>query len=105
MRAEYAWLLAAIPAGMFFVLAPFGRYLPRKGDYLGVLAIGTSFVLFFFVLYNFLHRGEAAWPITSDIKWSDIGGFHLRMGIYVDQMTILMLGVVTSVSVMVNIFS
>src|SRR5258708_2225709 len=103
MRAEYAWLLAAIPAGMFFVLAPFRRYRPRKGDYVGVLAIGPSFVLFFFVLYNFLHRGPAAWPITADFKWStipgavgqsgiEVGGFHLRMGIFVDQMTILMLG-------------
>jgi NADH-quinone oxidoreductase subunit L len=105
MGAEQAWLLAAVPAGMFVVLALFGRLLPRKGDFLGVLAIGTSFVLFFFVLYNFLHVGEANWPVTRDIKWSDIGSFHLRMGIVVDQITIVMFGVVTTVALMVNIFS
>ena len=48
MGAEEAWLLAAIPAGVFFLLAFFGRALPRGGDYLGVAAIATSFVLFFF---------------------------------------------------------
>ncbi len=105
MGAEQAWLLAAVPAGMFIVLALFGRLLPRKGDFLGVLAIGTSFVLFFFVLYNFLHVGEANWPVVRDIKWSDIGAFHLRMGIVVDSITIVMFGVITTVALMVNIFS
>ena len=105
MGAEQAWLLAAVPAGMFFVLAFFGRLLPRKGDYLGVLAIGTSFVLFFFVLYDFLHTGEENWPIINTIKWSDVGDFHLRMGIFVDQITIVMFAVVTTVALMVNIFS
>ncbi len=105
MGAEQAWLLAAVPAGMFFVLSFFGRLLPRKGDYLGVLAIGTSFVLFFFVLYDFLHTGADHWPIINTIHWSDVGDFHLRMGIYVDPITIVMFAVVTTVSLMVNIFS
>ncbi len=112
MGAEQAWLLAAIPAGMFFVLAFFGRYMPRQGDYLGVLAIGTSFVLSFFVLADYLNfydfeAGHTA--IAESIKWSTIGvgesAFKLRMGIYVDQITIVMFGVVTTVALMVNIFS
>ncbi|MEO6398039.1 MAG: NADH-quinone oxidoreductase subunit L [Tepidiformaceae bacterium] len=110
--AEQAWLLAAIPAGMFFVIAFFGRFLPRQGDYLGVLAIGTSFVLFFFVLADYLNfydfeAGKTA--ITESIKWSTVGvgesAFRLRMGIYVDQITIVMFAVVTTVALMVNIFS
>lgn len=105
MGAEQAWLLAAIPAGFFLVMTFFGRWLPRQGDYLGVLSIGTSFVLFFFVLYDFLHNGQSNWPMTADIDWSNIGNFHLRMGIYVDPITIVMFGVVTTVALMVNIFS
>jgi len=105
MGAEQAWLLAAVPAGMFVVLALFGRLLPRKGDFLGVLAIGTAFVLFFFVLHDFLHVGESNWPVVRDIKWSDIGSFHLRMGIVVDQITIVMFAVITTVALMVNVFS
>ena len=110
---ESAWVLAAIPAGMFFVLAFTGRYMPRQGDFMGVAATGSAFVLFFFVLANYLMHREglggaagheaAAW--VSSFKWSEIGDFHLRMGIFIDPMTILMLGVVTSVSLMVNIFS
>src|SRR5258708_1166102 len=103
MRAEYAWLLPPIPPAISFLLPLFGRSSPAKGHCLGVLATATPLVLFLFVLSNFLPRGPAAWPITADFKWStipgavgqsgiEVGGFHLRMGIFVDQMTILMLG-------------
>ena len=61
MGAEQAWLLAAIPAGVFFVLAIFGRALPRGGDYLGVAAIGTSFLLSFFVLGDLLGTRVMGW--------------------------------------------
>jgi NADH-quinone oxidoreductase subunit L len=105
MGAEEAWVLAAVPAGMFLVLALFGRWLPRQGDYLGVLAIGTSFVLFFFVLADFLDAGDSLGPFLNDIEWTRIGDFELRMGIFIDPMTIVMLAVITSVSLMVNIFS
>ncbi|MBA4181775.1 MAG: NADH-quinone oxidoreductase subunit L [Anaerolinea sp.] len=106
--AEQAWLLAAIPAGVFFVLALFGRYLPRGGDYLGVAAIGASFVLFFFVAADFLsfYDFEAHKTfITESISWSEIGNFKLRQGIHVDAITIVMFAVITTVSLMVNIFS
>ncbi len=63
---EHAYLLAAIPAGMFLLLALLGRYLPRGGDYLGVLAIGTAFVLMLFVVANFLqHRGGLGLPYVK----------------------------------------
>src|SRR5690606_33607671 len=79
------------------------------GDYFGVLAIGSSFVLFFFVLVDFLdfydfEAGRLA--ITESIKWVEIGeDWQIRFGTYVDPMTIVMFGVVTSVALMVNIFS
>lgn len=109
MGAEQAWLLAAVPASLFVVLALFGRYLPRGGDYIGVLSIGTSFVLFFFVLADFLgfynfEAGRTA--IAESIRWVEIGqSWNIRFGTYVDPITIVMFGVVTTVALMVNIFS
>ena len=48
----------AVPAGFFLVLALFGRYLPAaRATSSASLAIGTSFVLFFFVLVDFLGIG------------------------------------------------
>jgi NADH-quinone oxidoreductase subunit L len=105
MGAEQAWLLAAVPAGMFLVLALLGRSMPRGGDVLGVLTTGTSFVLFFFVLADFLDTPGKIGPVVKDISWSEIGDFKLRMGVYIDPITITMFAVVTTVALMVNIFS
>jgi len=103
--AEEAWILAAVPAITFLVLAATGRYLPRQGDFIGILAAGAIFVLFFVVLADFLDLGEAAWPIVNNIAWTEIGEFELRMGILVDPITIVMLAVITTVAFMVNVFS
>ncbi|WP_322795794.1 NADH-quinone oxidoreductase subunit L [Tepidiforma sp.] len=106
MGAEHAWLLAAVPAGAFLVLALFGRALPRGGDYLGIAAIATSFVLFFVVLADFLDTPGKIGPVVNNISWSSIGEtFDLRMGIFIDPITIVMFGVITTVALMVNIFS
>ena len=105
MGAEQSWLLAAIPGGMFLLLALFGRWLPRQGDYLGILATGTAFVLFFPVLIDFLDTPGSLGPVTHSIDWTEIGNFKLTQGIFVDPITIVMLGVVTTVALMVNIFS
>jgi NADH-quinone oxidoreductase subunit L len=105
MGAEQAWLLAAIPAAIFLVLALVGRYLPRQGDWLAVLAIGASFVLFFVVLVDFLTTGDGLGPFTRAIEWTQIGEFELTMGIFVDPITIVMMGVITTVSLMVTVFS
>ena len=102
---DHAWVLAAVPAGMFVLLALTGRYLPRGGDLLGVAATGASFVLFFFVTANFVQNKGGVGSWGTDFAWSEVGDFILRFGVYVDPITIVMLGVVTSVALMVNIFS
>ncbi len=102
---EHAWLLAAVPAGFFVMLALIGRYLPRQGDFIGVISIGTAFVLMLFVVANFLqHRGGLG-PYVNDMEWSTVGDLPLRMGIFVDPITVVMFIVVTTVALMVNIFS
>jgi NADH-quinone oxidoreductase subunit L len=105
MGAEQSWLLPAIPGGMFLLLALFGRWLPRQGDFLGVLATGAAFLLFFLVLVDFLDTPGSLGPVTESIDWSEIGDFKLTQGIFVDPITIVMLGVITTVALMVNIFS
>jgi NADH:ubiquinone oxidoreductase subunit 5 (subunit L)/multisubunit Na+/H+ antiporter MnhA subunit len=50
MGMEQAWVIPALPAASAAVLILFGKYLPRKGDWLSVLAIFGSLVVFLFVL-------------------------------------------------------
>jgi NADH-quinone oxidoreductase subunit L len=101
--ADQAYLLPAIPLFSFIILAFFRNWLPRKGDWVSILAILASFLLFFGVLGGFLAGGSR--PVTGSVEWLSFGAYGLRIGFYVDQITIVMLGVVTVVALMVNIYS
>jgi NADH-quinone oxidoreductase subunit L len=108
MGMEQAWLIPAIPAAAAGILILFGKYLPRKGDWLSVLAIGTSFVLFFFVLHDLtdaLARGGEFTAVHSGREWVRIGSFNLRIGFQVDQLAAVMLAVVSFISLMVQVYS
>jgi NADH:ubiquinone oxidoreductase subunit 5 (subunit L)/multisubunit Na+/H+ antiporter MnhA subunit len=65
---EDAWLLPAIPAAAFAVLALFRNALPRKGDWLGIAAILASFLLFFPVLADLLGQEESL-PFSRTREW------------------------------------
>src|SRR3972149_7940621 len=107
MGMEQAWLIPAIPAAAFVVLLLFGKYLPRRGDWLAIGAATASFVLFFFVLSALLDKldGPSALggPGRHGWDWVSFGEFHLRLGFQVDQLTVVMLAVVTFVGLMVQV--
>ena len=56
---QWAWLAPAACVGAFMALALFGRYLPWKGPYIAIGAIGFGFVLFLFLLNDLLHGRRA----------------------------------------------
>jgi NADH-quinone oxidoreductase subunit L len=105
-----AWLIPVLPGAAFVVLVLFGNYLPRKGDWLAILAIFGSFVLFFLVaadLTGALARtGEEFAGVSNSITWFHVGDvFQVRLGVFVDQIAVVMLAVVTFVSLMVQVYS
>ena len=111
-----AWLLPVLPGAAFVVLVLFGNYLPRKGDWLAILAIFGSFVLFFLILKD-LTDALAKEPVipglpptfegvSNGITWLKVGDvFHVRLGVLVDQLSAVMLAVVTFVALMVQVYS
>src|SRR3990170_3912246 len=106
MGMEQAWLIPAIPAAAFVVLLLFGRYLPRRGDWVAIGAATASFVLFFFVLSDLLGKlGGPDFPGRHGWDWVNFGEFQLRLGFQVDQLTVVMLAVVTFVGLMVQVYS
>ncbi len=109
---EQVWLIPAIPAGAFAVLLLFGKYLPRRGDWLAIAAIAASFVLFFPVLIDLLDEldKEDFAGVASGIDWVKFSlptgpDFQLRLGFFVDQLAVVMLAVVTFVTLMVMVYS
>ena len=101
------WLIPAIPAAAFVALLLFGKYLPRRGDWLAIGAIASSFVIFFPVLIDLLDNvdqpdftgGGRAW------EWVSLDGFNIQLGFHVDQLAIVMLAVVSFVALMVQVYS
>ncbi len=104
---EHAYILPAIPAAAFVAMFLFGRFLPRQGDWFSIFAIGSVFVLFFFVLESHLDSINAGLGGIGNagFNWLEFGDFHLRIGFTVDSITVVMLGVVSLVSLLVHVYS
>ncbi len=98
---QWAWLAPAFCVAAFTVIAVLGRYLPRQGAHLSVLAILGGFVLFWYVLTEFLSTGGGIYQVD----WFTVGDTTLTWGIIVDELTIVMLGLVTFVALAVQVYS
>ena len=105
--AEHAWILPAIPAIAFLVLFAFGRFLPRGGDFISVGAALTVFILFFFVLESHLDSISAGLGgiANAGTDWVNFDKFIVRLGFTVDSIAIVMVFVVSTVALMVNLYS
>ena len=64
--------------------------------------MGVAFVMSIGVLWNFV-QGHGSY--SASIPWFQVGPLHLELGVFVDGLTAAMLVVVTSVSLMVQIYS
>ena len=113
---EWAWLIPVF----CFVAAPIivvsGRFLPGKGSSLSILAIGAGFVVFWVVLASFLDAGSSTKDCFTSVdtgsltcnfthSWFHAGELELLWGIVVDPLAVVMLGLVTFVALLVQVYS
>jgi NADH-quinone oxidoreductase subunit L len=113
MTMEQVWLLPAIPAAVFAVIALFNRFIPRRGDFVAVLGMTAVVVLAVLAIVDFqgaFHGGRfepAPGANTYAFTWLNIGDGTLRImfSTYFDAITAVMVFVVSFVSLMVFVFS
>ncbi len=111
MGMEQVWLLPAIPAAIFALLALFNRALPRGGDGLAILGMLAVVVLGLLVLLDFQSAFEGGLfaPGAGHVyafEWARIGNSLLiEFSTYVDGITVLMIVVVSVVTLMVMLYS
>jgi NADH-quinone oxidoreductase subunit L len=108
VRADSAWLMPAFTGAAFLILLGVRNYLPRKGDWVSIFAITGAFTIFFFVLHDYLAHFVSSGtytPAISSFDWLTVGNFSLHVGFYVDPIAIVMLAVVSTVALMVNVYS
>jgi NADH-quinone oxidoreductase subunit L len=100
-----AAVVLVLPLVAFFTLFFFGRRLPRQGDWVGILCTFLSFGLSVWLF------GQVWGQETQHVRydWFTLGGMRqsgvFTAGIYLDNLAVLMLVVVTLISTLVQLFS
>ena len=100
---ENAWIIPLIPLASFFLITFFGKREPARGAGIGILSTGTAFLLGLITFFEQVGgEGEA---VVRSWRWFEIGGLHLEIGTNIDGLAAVMLVVVTTVSLLVHIYS
>jgi NADH-quinone oxidoreductase subunit L len=98
------------PVIAFIINAFLGRKLPRQGDWLATLSIFISFIFSARIFGDFVFGNFATdFFIHKTFTWFDLNHastiFKVDMGIYIDNMTAIMLLMVSGVAFLIHLFS
>jgi len=102
---QYAILIYLLPLVSFGVMVFFGKRLPRKGDWVSVSAILISLVLALSLFASMILNYDPNFSAAIGFSWIDLGAFKVDMGIRIDNLSIVMLLVVTMISAASQIYS
>jgi len=100
----YLWLIPALPLAAFIVIGLVTRPWRLLSAAVGVVAIALSFV---FSLWTFIAQLKAGAETVQavSIPWFSTGTLHPMVGLQVDPLSAVMLLVVTTVALMVQVYS
>jgi NADH-quinone oxidoreductase subunit L len=103
---ELLLLIPILPLVGFAIQVFFGRKLPRGGDWVALTCIGVAFLLSLWVFIQALSASDPDFRIESGpFVWLDLTTYQISVGILVDNITAIMLMVVTTVSLLVHLYS
>jgi NADH-quinone oxidoreductase subunit L len=104
---QYAWIIPFLPLSSFFVNIFFGKRLPRQGDWVSLATISTALFISAGIFYEVIVKtADPAFHYHKVFPWLQVTDrFALNAGILVDNVTAVMLVVVTLVSSLVHLFS
>jgi NADH-quinone oxidoreductase subunit L len=103
---QYAYLIPILPLASFFINIAVGKRLPRKGDWLSLATIATALAMSIAIFYEVFQAYDPNFRYHIVYPWITIGDRALfNTGILIDNVTAVMLLVVTIVSTLVHLFS
>jgi NADH-quinone oxidoreductase subunit L len=98
---ELAWLVPVLPFAAFFVILFFGKRTPGGGAPIAIAATAAAWVISVFVFFEVLDGAH----IERSLTWATFGEFEIEIGMNVDGLAGMMFFVVTTVSLLVQIYS
>jgi len=103
----WAWLVLLFPLLGSIVVALGFRVLPQKtAGAIGTLAIGLSFACALGALFSLLGDDtEARHHASSLWDYASVAGLEIKLGIYVDQLSVFMALIVAGVSTLIHLYS
>jgi NADH-quinone oxidoreductase subunit L len=103
---RYAHFIPLLPLLSFVVNIAVGKRLPRKGDWLCLATIGAGLAMSIGIFYEVFSAYDPNFRYHVVVPWLSIGDrFVVNAGILIDNLTAIMLVVVTGVSTLVHLFS
>jgi NADH-quinone oxidoreductase subunit L len=103
---RYAYIIPFLPLLSFFINLAVGKRLPRKGDWVSLATIGAGLVMSIVIFFEVFRIYDPNFRYHVVVPWLSLGGrFVINAGILVDNLTAVMLVVVTGVSFLVHLFS
>ncbi|MCB0471440.1 MAG: NADH-quinone oxidoreductase subunit L [Flavobacteriaceae bacterium] len=111
MDFTYTIAIPLIPLAIFLLLGIFNQKIkPRVSGYIGVFGLLSSFVLSLYTAYQYYFvygKVDGIYQtFVSKTNWmSFTDTLHIDMGVLIDPISVMMIIVVTTVSLMVHIYS
>jgi NADH-quinone oxidoreductase subunit L len=99
--ADYVWLIPAVPIILSSVPMFAGRRLPMAGGFVAILSVAASTVISLSLLAS-----PPSAPVDMHITWILPGqGTPITVGFYVDNLSILMSAITSSIALLILIYS
>jgi len=101
-------LIAALPLAGFLFTAAVGRRLGKQAHWVPVLGVGASWAIAMLVAYTALTGGEPFGEHGHGVslwEWIPAGSFVVEAGFFVDNLTACLLIVVTTIGLLVHVYS
>jgi NADH-quinone oxidoreductase subunit L len=109
---DHFWIVPAIPFASFWLILFFGKRLPVKGAEIGIVALGVSWILSLASAIAWIRRpqvGSGDERLRQSVEhmytWFNNGQIKIQFGFHADGLAVTMLFVVTTISLLVHIYS
>ena len=111
MEYSYVFLILLLPALSFLILGLFGMKMShRTAGLIGTTSLGAVTVLSYLTAFSYftadrLADGTFQTIVPYNFTWLPLGNLHFDIGILLDPISVVMLIVISTVSLMVHIYS
>ena len=108
MFIDYSLYILLLPLFAFVIQIFIGKKLPRQGDWVSITAIIASLILAIIMFVSMISGYDPNFKEEASFTWFEMGSgendFKVKLGFLVDNLTIIMLLVVTLISLALIFF-